>query len=860
MSQRLAPERARLGGLTRRRRPGGGGRPTVRFVIASGLTVAYVAFGVYVSTPWRADLREAIGPVMAWVIPICLAYVPGVLVGFLVFTLLTLRYRVPSRSRRRGRGRRAVAAGDGGRRGLERGARDRADPRADRRAHLRRPARGRAGRQQLDRPHRRARPAGGGATRAASTGGSSSRRPASTTRSTRPSRASRRRSCRPSTPTPSCTPRRSTYLVARVDEPTRRTSTSAPAPAPWSSRTPTRNLLTRMQGWDYRLGINGVKRMQAAYNSALVAQGAFSAYWTDDLRAVGGWPDAIGEDIVLTWTLMDSRGIVQYEPCALGLHRRARAGRATSCASDRAGRAACSRACSSNPPRRQPRCWPSSSRASTTSCRSSTSATSSSGSRASILFIAGYPLIFSWWSMLVIPITLIIYGLLRRWQERHVFRRLGVRPQAGHARLLRLPVRAIRRSPRRPPCAATCSTSPEPRAAGSSRARGRGGRRARARLRHGPTLTRLPATLSRHGPPVHLPDVPPVEGLSARQDGAQRHHARVPAGRQDRRARLQRRGQVDGPAHHGRHRHRGPRRRAARARRDRRPARAGAPSRREQGRARQRRGRRGRDARAARPLQRAGRQLLRRDGRRVRRRAGADRRRRRVEPRHQRRVRDGRAAPAAGRRRRHAALRRRAPPRRAVPAAARRARPAAARRADQPPRRRVGRVARAPPGRLQGHRRGRDPRSLLPRQRRGLDPRARPLARHPLRGQLLELARAEAEAPGAGGEDREGAPAHDRRRARLGAPEPQGPPDQAEGAPAELRGARRPGAQRQARRGPDPHPDLDAPGQRRRRGREPAQGLRRQPAHRGPQLLAAAAAASSASSAPTARARRRSSG
>ena len=64
----------------------------------------------------------------------------------------------------------------------------------------------------------------------------------------------------------------------------------------------TDNLLTRMQGWDYRLGINGVKRMQSAYNSALVAQGAFSAYWTEDLRAVGGWPDAIGEDIVLTWT------------------------------------------------------------------------------------------------------------------------------------------------------------------------------------------------------------------------------------------------------------------------------------------------------------------------------------------------------------------------------------------------------------------------------------------------------------------------------------------------------------------------------------------------------------------------------
>ena len=46
-----------------------------------------------------------------------------------------------------------------------------------------------------------------------------------------------------------------------------------------------------------------------------------------------------------------------------------------------------------------------------------------------ILFIFGYPLLFSWWSMLVIPITLIIYGLLRRWQERHVFRLLGIHPK-----------------------------------------------------------------------------------------------------------------------------------------------------------------------------------------------------------------------------------------------------------------------------------------------------------------------------------------------------------------------------------------------------------------------------------------------
>ncbi len=162
------------------------------------------------------------------------------------------------------------------------------------------------------------------------------------------------------------------------------------------------------------------------------------------------------------------------------------------------------------------------------------------------------------------------------------------------------------------------------------------------------------------------------------------------------------------------------------------------------------------------------RQLLRGDGRRVRPPAGADRRRRRVEPRHDHRVRDGRAAPAARRRRRLQALRRRAPPRGAVPAAAAPARPAAARRADEPPRRRVRRLARAPPRRVQGHDRRRHPRSLLPRQRRGLDPRARSRARHPVRGQLLVLAGAEAEAPGDGGEGRQGPPAARSSRSSSG--------------------------------------------------------------------------------------------
>ena len=43
-----------------------------------------------------------------------------------------------------------------------------------------------------------------------------------------------------------------------------------------------------------------------------------------------------------------------------------------------------------------------------------------------ILFLFGFPLIFSWVSMLVIPITVAILALLRRWQARNVFRRLGV--------------------------------------------------------------------------------------------------------------------------------------------------------------------------------------------------------------------------------------------------------------------------------------------------------------------------------------------------------------------------------------------------------------------------------------------------
>ena len=263
-------------------------------------------------------------------------------------------------------------------------------------------------------------------------------------------------------------------------------------------------------------------------------------------------------------------------------------------------------------------------------------------------------------------------------------------------------------------------------------------------------------------------------------------------GREDRRSRLQRRRQVHAAADHGRGRPGVPRRRRARPRGERRDARAGADARREQGRPRQRRGRRRRDEGAARPLQRAGGRLLGGERGGVRAYPGSDRSRRRLEPRHPARLRDGRSAPAAGQRRRLEALGRRAPARGAVPAAAGRAGPAAARRAHQPPRRRVGRLARAAPGGVQGHDRRRHPRPLLPRQRRRLDTRARPRPRHPLRGQLLGLARAEAGAAGSGRAHREGPPAHDRGRARMGADEPQGAAHEVEGPPGALRASSSP--------------------------------------------------------------------
>lgn len=64
------------------------------------------------------------------------------------------------------------------------------------------------------------------------------------------------------------------------------------------------NLVTEIQEWDYFHGIAAVKRLQSLFQGTLVAQGAFSIYRTDVLRAIGGWQECVGEDIVLTWAIL----------------------------------------------------------------------------------------------------------------------------------------------------------------------------------------------------------------------------------------------------------------------------------------------------------------------------------------------------------------------------------------------------------------------------------------------------------------------------------------------------------------------------------------------------------------------------
>lgn len=81
------------------------------------------------------------------------------------------------------------------------------------------------------------------------------------------------------------------------------------------------NLLTHIQTWDYFQAIATIKRMQSLFQGTLVAQGAFSIYWKKYVLEVGGWRHCVGEDIVLTWGLLQKGYRVGFAENAISFTR-----------------------------------------------------------------------------------------------------------------------------------------------------------------------------------------------------------------------------------------------------------------------------------------------------------------------------------------------------------------------------------------------------------------------------------------------------------------------------------------------------------------------------------------------------------
>lgn len=104
------------------------------------------------------------------------------------------------------------------------------------------------------------------------------------------------------------------YLVSRIQSSPSNVCAVAGSMLVRNSR---ESMWTRIQEWDYFLGIASIKRLQGLYQGTLVAQGAFSLYKTENVKEVNGWPDAIGEDIVLTWRFLHIGWKVYFEPLAV---------------------------------------------------------------------------------------------------------------------------------------------------------------------------------------------------------------------------------------------------------------------------------------------------------------------------------------------------------------------------------------------------------------------------------------------------------------------------------------------------------------------------------------------------------------
>jgi biofilm PGA synthesis N-glycosyltransferase PgaC len=194
------------------------------------------------------------------------------------------------------------------------------------------------------------------------------------------------------------------------------------------------SIWTRLQAWDYLLGIAAVKRAQGLFQGTLVAQGAFSIYRTEALQAAGGWPDAIGEDIVLTWKMMQ-HGRVFYEPLALAYTTAPATLYSLGRQRSRWARGMIE-GIRTVPPWRQ---------------RSFIAVALTSVDLVIPFLDLGY--VFLWWpgvglacagqfwvvgpmTVAVIPMTLALYGLLYRFQHRAVLKPLGLAPRRDRGGLI----------------------------------------------------------------------------------------------------------------------------------------------------------------------------------------------------------------------------------------------------------------------------------------------------------------------------------------------------------------------------------------------------------------------------------------
>lgn len=75
--------------------------------------------------------------------------------------------------------------------------------------------------------------------------------------------------------------------------------------------------MTKIQEWDYFHSIAVIKRSQSMYQGTLVAQGAFSVYEKKALEEVNGWPNVVGEDIVMTWALLNKGYRIDFAEYAI---------------------------------------------------------------------------------------------------------------------------------------------------------------------------------------------------------------------------------------------------------------------------------------------------------------------------------------------------------------------------------------------------------------------------------------------------------------------------------------------------------------------------------------------------------------